>query len=598
MPSLKLKFSLALACAILLQCASLSSSAAVPNSAPAPDAGPAATCLLNWFEGQYPSVVGPAGGASHVRDSYYYRDYTTKGTRLALGSGRVWLLGQKAVDLSEVGTIADWMAQSGCQAKDTTAPMVLFTSRSDDAVEVPRNQRIAVAFSEPINPVPLADALTVTGDDGQRVQGVVRYDQPSASLVFDPAGDLPAARRFTLAVSAQIRDLSGNLLSNKKTWHFTTTASERRYTEVQQQLQLLIDRAMWTNAIPGGTMAFLNRDGSLWTASSGLADLSLNTPMTDDKLLRIGSNTKTYVATAILQLVDAGQIHLDVPINTYLADEMTTYMPNFDGSKITVRQLLNHTSGLVNFTTDPTWGNAFVNDPTKRYYPQELLAIANALVKPGAAPAPGNFSYSNTNYVLLGLILGKVGATFEDQVRNTVLKPTGLNSTLIPVPGYANLPPDSSRGYYEEIETGLLYDVSVKDPSMVWSSGDMIASIGDLARWGRELYLGSLLSVASQKARMVFVEMSSTLEYGLGIVRDKRANLFGHQGGIIGYTSQTYYVADESATLAFFFNRTLSMPDYSAVMTYDALKVIWPDRYRWFVINPVGSSEAPTHDGG
>src|SRR5690606_18521635 len=128
--------------------------------------------------------------------------------------------------------------------------------------------------------------------------------------------------------------------------------------------------------------------------------------------------------------------------------------------------------------------------------------------------------------------------------------------------------------------------------STVWSSGDMIADAADLARWGRALGEGTMLTPAMQSMRLQFVPMDDVLEYGLGIVRDRNAALLGHQGGIIGYTSQVYYSPDEGATLAFFYNRTLAMHDYSAVMTYDALKLLWPERYRWLNVNPVALAPA------
>lgn len=561
---------------------------------PAPDAGAATDCLFNWLEGQYPTLYAPAGTTSMIRDGYYYRDYSSTGTRLAAGTGRVWLLAPGAVDLAEAGPLATWLAQSGCQANDTTSPTVLYTSRSDGAREVVLNARITAALSEPIQQNALAEALTLTRDDGHQVQGSVSYNPAAATLSFNPAGDLAPGRSYTATLTTTVRDLAGNPLTLPHSWQFRTTSDTRRNTEVQQQLQFLLDRALWRYAIPGGTMAILGSDASLWTGAAGYADITTRSAMTEDRLLRIGSNTKTYVATAVLQQVDAGRVNLDAPINTYLANEMHNYLPNYNGNLITVHQLLQHTSGIVNFTIDAEWGDAFITDPTKRYFPQELLLIANRNVTPATVIPPGHFSYSNTNYVLLGLLLGKVGPyVYDNAIRYDITTPLGLTNTLVPAIGDAVPPPKTSRGYWEDDETGLLHDVTIKDPSTVWSSGDMITDITDLARWGQALGRGALISPASQAQRLSYVEMSANLQYGLGIVRDRSANLLGHQGGIIGYTSQVYYIPDENATVAFFYNRTLALHDYSVVMTYDALKLLWPERYRWLTWNAVETTTAP-----
>lgn len=565
---------------------------------PAPDATAQVDCLFNWMEARYPALLTPAGGASSVRDGYYYRDYGNSGTRLAAGNGQLWLLGQAAIDLSNAGTVNQWLVLSGCGQADTTPPAVLYTSRSDGAQAVALNAPVVVALSEPIAvPGALDATLTLQRDDGQQVKGKVSYDSTTATLILQPDNDLEKGRSYTATLSADLRDLAGNALGAPYRWQFTTDSGGKRNTDVQNQLQYVLDRAIWRNDIPGATIAVLDTDGQLWSTASGYADLTNRTPMTDDRLLRIGSNTKTFVGTAILQQVDAGRIRLDAPINTYLAEELHNYLPFYDGNRITVRQLLNHTSGIVNFTTDKEWGDAFISDPFKRYFPQELLMIANRNVTPATVTPPGSFSYSNTNYVLLGLLLGKVGPlVYEDAIRLSVMQPLALHNTLVPLIGDAVPPPRTSRGYWEDTETAVLHDLTIKDPSTVWSSGDMIADIADLARWGMALGQGALLSGAAQTERLSFVTMSDTLEYGLGIVRDRQANLLGHQGGIIGYTSQTYYVPEEQAAVAFFYNRTLAMPDYSAVMTYDALRLLWPQRYGRLVTHPVqAATGTPQH---
>lgn len=547
-------------------------------AAPAPYASPAADCLFNWAETEYATTFTPRGGGAQVEGDFYYRGYAN-GTYLGVGKGRVWMLARGMTSLSDVGSVADWLKTSRCGNADTTPPAVSYTSRSDGAIDAAVNARVVAAFTEPVETAgPLAQAVSVTRDDGLPVAGAARYDAPTAILYFDPAGELEGGRTYTVRLNNQWRDLAGNALASYS-WQFRTVAGKRN-TTTQNALQAMLDKAAWRYGIPGASMALLGNDGSLWTAASGYASLTTGEPMTAGKRFRIGSNTKTFVGTAVLQLVDAGKVSLDAPINTYLAHEMANYLPAYNGNVITVRHLLNHTSGIFNFTTDATWGDAYLSDATKRYYPQELLLIANKNAKSPNAPVFGQFTYSNTNYVLLGLLLRNVGGdTYEETTRDKVVEPLGLADTFVPNLGDALMPENSSHGYWEDTETGILYDVSIKDPSTVWSSGDMIADIDDLVRWGKALGQGYLISPGAQAARTTYVKMNNHLQYGLGIVRDTNANLIGHQGGAIGYTSQTYYIPDVGATIAFFYNRTLALHDYSDVMTYDALRLLWPARY-------------------
>ncbi len=465
-----------------------------------------------------------------------------------------------------------------CQNTASDLPYVLYTSRSDGAADAAVNTDIVAVFSEPLDPASVSNAsLTVTGDNNVRVEGAVEYDASRNALIFRESQDL-AGRRYTATVGASVKDLAGNTMGRSYSWSFTVD-SARRDTSAQRSVQQILDKAAFTFKIPGSIIAIRDDQGRTWATTNGYADLTTRAPIRTNMSFRVGSNTKTYVATTALQLVDAGKLGLDDPVNTYISAEMAAYMPNYDGSKITVRHLLNHTSGIANFTIDGTWGNAFISDPFKQYFPQELLLIADSHANDAGAPQFNTFTYSNTNYVLLALIVRKVsGMVYEDAIPNAITIPQGLVSTRVPFTGDTTLPAPFSHGYWEDTETGVLHDVTIRDPSTVWASGNMISTIADLARWGELLGKGTLLSTATQSQRLQYVPMDDNLSYGLGIVKDNGANLIGHQGGMIGYTSQVYYMPDTGYTLAFFYNRTLALHDYSAVMTYDAISALWPNR--------------------
>lgn len=499
--------------------------------------------------------------------------------------------GSSAVELTPPVAVApDPAAQAGgpnclfnaaseiCKGAAAGLPYVLYSSRSEGAQDAAVNTDIVAVMSEALERASVnATAITVRGEDGVAIPGTVDYDATRNALVFRQQQEL-TAQRYTATVAAAVRDAAGNAMGRPYSWRFKVDAA-RRDSDNQRSIQQILDRAAFTFQIPGASMAIRDTSGKTWATTSGYADLTARAPVTADMRFRIGSNTKTLVATLILQLSDAGKLKLDDPINTYLPTAMATYMPAYDGNRITLRHLLNHTSGIANFTTDPVWGEAFVSAPYQQYSPLQLLQIANSHANDPGAPQFGNFFYANTNYILLGLVVGVTsGMPYEDAVANGITLPQNLPGILVPRIGEATLPAPFSHGYWQDPETGLMSDVTVRDASTVWSSGNVLSTIGELARWGELLGKGSLLAPATQAQRLQYVTMSENLRYGLGIVKDEGANLIGHQGGMIGYTSQVYYVPDTGYTLAFFYNRTLALHDYSAVMTYDVLNVLWPNR--------------------
>ncbi len=465
------------------------------------------------------------------------------------------------------------------QSSAPGAPQVIYTSRSHNSQDAASNSLLLAAFNSALDAGSVdANALVVKDESDRPVAGKVRYDASMKAVVFDPTDPLAANQRYFARLSKGIKGSSGVTLGNEYCWQFKVAAS-RTDTEAQRQVQLIVDQSTYQYGIPGTIMSVRNADGSTWTTTSGYADITNKQPITGDMRFRIGSNTKVLVATAVLQLAGQGKISLDDPVNKYLANEMKSYMPFYDGNKITVRNLLQHTGGIYNFTLDSTWGNAFISDAFKRYFPQELLIIANNNAKNPNAPVYGTVSYSNTNYVLLGMLIKNVsGTVYEDAIEQWILKANGIRNTFVPRIGDPYVPSPYSHGYYQDSETLTMQDVTLKDPSTVWSSGDIISTTSDLAALGMLVGRGSMITPAMQAERYKFMPFTGNLTYGLGLVKDNYANLIGHQGGMIGYTSQMYYLPDKDATLAFFYNRTLALHDYSDVMTYTVIQKLWPGR--------------------
>jgi len=347
--------------------------------------------------------------------------------------------------------------------------------------------------------------------------------------------------------------------------------------ETAQKLQQLLDQKVAQHKIPGAVMAVGLPGTQTWVGVSGVSNLSDNKPITAQDKFRIGSNTKTFTAMAILQLAQEGALGLD----DSLAKWLPGIMPNYAGASnsITIRQMLQHTSGIFSFTEDGNWGNNFLTNPLYRYAPSDLIAIANshpAYFAPGAG-----FKYSNTNYVLLALIIEKAtGRAFEEEIRRRFILPLGLANTNVPFMGDSLISGNFSHGYNNY--QGQMFDYTVLDPSSTWSSGNMLSTAEDLTKWVRAVGRGDLLNEEFKKEQFTFVDMVpwENLKYGLGLVSEPANALYGHQGGIVGYSSQMYYVKDRDATIVFLYNRTFpsDIHDYSVVATYDALAILFPDK--------------------
>ena len=252
--------------------------------------------------------------------------------------------------------------------------------------------------------------------------------------------------------------------------------------------------------------------------------------VTDDSLWRIGSVTKTFVAATVLNLAAAGKLGLE--------DTLDKYVPTYPNApKITVRQLLNHTSGTFNYTNGDEFAAALAANPKKVYSGTDLLAFAA-----GHPPAfePGtSWDYSNTNYVLLGLVVEKAtGSSIGKMIREHALQKAGLGRTFLageePIAG-AMVP-----GYQAKKDVTNIYD-----PSVAWAAGAMVASPADLLTWIHALY-GSeaVLSAASTKEMLTFVPRS---DYGLGVSFIGASSTLGngrglgHGGSIFGYQTQAFW---------------------------------------------------------
>ncbi|MFJ5676141.1 serine hydrolase domain-containing protein [Streptomyces sp. NPDC093097] len=300
-----------------------------------------------------------------------------------------------------------------------------------------------------------------------------------------------------------------------------------------------------------GAASLVTRDGRLAAsrfAAAGVADLRSGRKIGRLDHFRAGSLTKTLVATVVLQLVGEGRLSLDDRV----ADRLPPGVPLSgagganDLRRVTVHQLLDHTSGLFNYTDDPRLaarlsGAGFPAHRYDRYTPATLLRTALAH-RPTAAPGTA-FAYSNTNYLLLGLAIRAVtGHPYAEELRRRILAPFGLRGTSFPGNSPA-LPAPHGRGY-SRID-GHQVDSTAFDPSRAGAAGEMITTLGDLNRFFAALLGGRLL--APRQMTQLRSEKATGGTYGLGLYATRLPcgmTVWGHNGDINGSYAQTAGTAD------------------------------------------------------
>ncbi|MEV4285763.1 serine hydrolase domain-containing protein [Nonomuraea bangladeshensis] len=307
-----------------------------------------------------------------------------------------------------------------------------------------------------------------------------------------------------------------------------------------------------------GLFAEVRADGQVWRGASGVADLKTGRPVAPGMLHRVGSLAKTFVAAAVLQQVEKGRVELDAPIGRYLP----RLVPGERGKKITVRMLLNHTSGiseylglafpsLQKFPSLPDMSPKSLDDNRfRRFTPRELIEMglkAPAVGTPGASPGV----YANTNYLILGELLEKVtGTTAENYITRNVIERAGLRHTVFPTGPRIKGP--HSRMY--EAFFGLIdppRDYSVYDMSWTGVGASLVSTVEDLNRFFGELLAGRIVKPSSlaqmQRTGPVISQSGQKISYGLGlhVLEIPGCGTFwGNDGTVWGAQTETWIRAD------------------------------------------------------
>ncbi|MFD8969359.1 serine hydrolase domain-containing protein [Streptomyces sp. NPDC059568] len=334
------------------------------------------------------------------------------------------------------------------------------------------------------------------------------------------------------------------------------TAAAHRAT--QEALDAAVEEG-----VPGALARADDRAGT-WNGAAGVADRATGRPRLPQDRFRVGSITKTFVATVLLQLEAEGKVDLDDTVDSVLPGVVRGN--GHDGRRITLRQLLNHTSGVFNYTEDEElqrkiFGDGFFEHRYDTWKPRELVDIALAH-RPNFAPGT-SWSYSNTNFILAGMAVEKLtGRPYATEIERRILRPLGLRATTVPSTD-ARMPQPSGRAYSILIPdpAAPIHDVTELNPSVAGAAGGMISNPADLNRFYSALLKGKLLPKQQLKEMKTTVSMGDeappTYRYGLGLQVQELScgeTVWGHGGGIHGSSSGAVTTADGRHSLSLNFN--------------------------------------------
>ena len=327
-------------------------------------------------------------------------------------------------------------------------------------------------------------------------------------------------------------------------------------------LQALLDHWRARAGVPAVTLTVGGPGAAAWAGASGTAERGGGAPVPPDVPFRVASVTKTFVATVVLQLAEAGALRLD--------DPLARWVPGFPGAgAVTIRQLLDHTSGIPDYGRAPGIGKRLLADRDRRWSTADVLALV-AGTRRDAAPGRA-YSYSNTNYVLLGEVIRAVtGAGWAEEVRRRVIDPLGLRGTFV-----AGAEPGAERGavapvagYFDADNDGHTENVWDRPWASLETSegaaGALVSTGPDLARFVTALFRGELLTPASLAAMTREGPHHPRFSnYGLGveILRpDYETVVWGHGGSLPGFRSAMWYLPDRGVAIVVLANEWRSDP--------------------------------------
>lgn len=324
-------------------------------------------------------------------------------------------------------------------------------------------------------------------------------------------------------------------------------------------------------------------DGSVRIdARSGVARVGSTEPLAFDSRFRMGSNTKTFVAVVMLQLVQEGKIRLDDTVDHWLPGVVSGN--GNDGTQITIRNLLQHTTGIFDYTNALLAGltpETFEQLRFEHFDPDQLVAIAMAH-SPSFAPGAG-WSYSNTNYILAGMIIKKVtGRVWSAEVHARILAPLGMAQTFAPG-DWTDLPAPHADGYQTFTADGPLVDVTLANYTLADAAGALVTTTRDLTRFWRALQSGKLLGPAAMADMHTTVDATELqavipgVRYGLGILSVPTScggSYWGHLGDAFGFSTRNGVSEDGARVVVVSQTTTVASEAVALQLLHDDLKLV------------------------
>ena len=331
---------------------------------------------------------------------------------------------------------------------------------------------------------------------------------------------------------------------------------------LKARLQAVVDRLHEQGSFPGINAAVVGADGRLVAVSAGVTDRARKRPLRPEDRMLAGSVGKTYVAAIAMQLVKEGKLDLEATVERYLGRESWfSRLPN--AQDMTVRMVMNHTSGLERHEFKPELHKELGRRPDKAWKPEELLSYLFD-DKPLFAAGQG-WGYSDSNYIVLGMILEHLtGKPYFELLRSRILAPLGLKDTI---PSESRRMPGLIQGYAGEDNPFGGTDAMLKDgllpfnPQSEWTGGGVASTASDLARWAKLLYEGKAFdpSLLPLMLKGVATDGGPDEQYGLGVIlRKSRLGLtYGHSGFFPGYRTQMLYFPEHKLAVAIQMNTSV-----------------------------------------
>jgi D-alanyl-D-alanine carboxypeptidase len=322
--------------------------------------------------------------------------------------------------------------------------------------------------------------------------------------------------------------------------------SDEKFAQILAKVQARLDELHNSLKIPGASVGFVLPDGRASSASTGFSDLETKTPLKTSDRLPAGSIGKTFVAAETLLLVQQGKLNLDEKIERWLGGESWfARLPN--AKDITLRMLLNHSSGIPNHVDDKDFQKALFKNSARDIRYEELIAYV--LNKKPLFTAGKDYHYADTNYILIGLIVEKAtGKSLYEEITENFLKPLKLDHTI---PSNALILPQTANGYFQNKRV-IVNGKFLFNPQWEWAGGGFASTSEDLARWARALYEGEVLQAKYTDEMLNGTSVGEGVNYGLGveIKQGKFGKSYGHDGEFPGYLSDMRYFPNYKIAVA------------------------------------------------